>query len=65
MPASETPVDPLAELPDLISQAHSILAASTGEDDPEVEALLADLESCVIAAHRLMLRRRMAAARRG
>lgn len=55
--------DPLAPVADLIAQAHDMLAASAAQDDPGVEALLANLEDCFLAVHRLILKRRAGARR--
>jgi hypothetical protein len=55
------PQDPLAALPPLLERAREILGASDARGDPEAEGLLADLEHSVIAARRLVLRRRIEA----
>ena len=49
----------LANLPPLLEQAREILVASDPRGDADAETLLAGLEECVVAAHRLLLRRRM------
>ena len=51
------PSDPLVTLPKLLEEARELLLASDARDGPEADALLADLEACVVAAHRLVLRR--------
>jgi hypothetical protein len=55
----DMPRDPLAAVPPLLEEARTILAASDTRGDAVAEALLADLEECVVAAHRLVLRRRI------
>jgi hypothetical protein len=49
----------LANLPPLLERAREILIASGPRGDADAEALLAALEECVVAAHRLLLQRRM------
>jgi hypothetical protein len=51
--------DPLAALPRLLDEAREMLAASDVRGDPAVEALLTNLQECAIAAHRLVLQRRL------
>jgi hypothetical protein len=53
--------DPLAALPLLLERARALLAASDARGDPAAEALLTDLQECVVEAHRLVLRRRLQA----
>lgn len=49
----------LADVPPLLERAREILVASGAGGDADAEVLLAALEECVVAAHRLLLRRRM------
>ena len=49
----------LPKVPPLLERAREILVASGARGDADAEALLADLEECVVAAHRLLLRRRL------
>jgi hypothetical protein len=53
------PSEAIAAVPQLIERARQILAASEAHGDPETEALLADLAEAVVAASRLVLRRRI------
>jgi DNA-binding response OmpR family regulator len=54
-----SPSDPLVLLPALLESAREILAGSDARGDPEIEAMLTNLEECVVGAHRLILRRRI------
>ena len=49
----------LATLPPLLERAREILVASGARGDADAEDLLANVEECVVAAHRLLLQRRM------
>jgi hypothetical protein len=51
--------DPLAALPLLLESARELLAGSGARGDPAAEALLTHLQECVVAAHRLVLQRRL------
>jgi len=53
--------DPLAALPPLLESAREMLAASDARGDPAAEVLLTNLQECVVAAHHLILRRRLRA----
>ena len=53
------PSDPISALPKLLEEARALLLSSDARGDPEADALLADLEACVVTAHRLVLRRRL------
>jgi hypothetical protein len=61
--AGGAPGGQLASVPPLLERAREILIASGARGDADAEALLANLEECVVAAHRLLLRRRIDRAR--
>ena len=54
--------DVLAGLPNLLSLARQVLIAKFPPGDVEADALRAQIETCVVDAHRLALRERMRAA---
>ena len=49
----------IAQLPQLLEQAREMLAMSDARDDPDGRALLGLIQTCVVEAHRLVLRKRI------
>jgi hypothetical protein len=62
--APELRDDTLAGLPNLLSFARQVLIAKFPSGDVEADALRAQIEACVVDAHRLALRERMSAGAR-
>ena len=52
----------LAALPTLLSLARQVVVTAFNPGDPEIEALKALLDECVIGAHRVCLREKIHAA---